>query len=610
MKFFTNLKFIALLCAIIPAFTLMAGEKIYLRGSCNDWGAQSKYLFTDKGDGVYTLHLDALDGQFKFATTDWSTVDLGAAGANSTSVEISAGKMRLQREGANMVVHNITNVDMTLSISGENNEDAFLTITADGLTGGTVSGLSGTLPILYIDTDPIMISKDLDDKEYRKGTYWLDANGCDWAKSIGSADEMLPLDIKARGNWTRKGFAKKPFKLKLGAKQSMCGMTKSKHYAILAHADDSRAYLRNFVGFNLGKRIGLPWTPEQQPIEVVINGDYRGIYFLTESIRIEEKRINIAELKDNETDPELCSGGYLIELDNYEEGTQIIQPEINGNDVMRVTFDTPEVYSDLQYRFVEDQFSLMNKMISDHDANLWKYMDLDMAARYYIVEEIIDHRESYHGSTYMFRDRGEGKKWTFSPLWDCGNAFTRLDVESYFSESAPFGSLWIANMRQVPGFMDKVKETWAWFWGTRVGNDGADVYSDIDAYLARIEAAAKADRARWKDAPIPSLPGATTVTDNSDLEPGRAFVKECLQRKTAWLAKEWCQPNANASEPAMDTTPAAPLPEYVASGINAINGATQHADAIYNMQGIRIAQPEKGQPAIVITNGVAKKVIF
>ncbi|MDE5806987.1 MAG: CotH kinase family protein, partial [Muribaculaceae bacterium] len=139
--------------------------------------------------------------------------------------------------------------------------------------------------------DDEVISKDLSHKNYFNGSYWLDLNGCEWleaegAASIGDKDNPLPLQIKARGNYTRKAFSKKPFKLKLEKKQSMLGLSKSKHFAILAHADDFFGYMRNFTGFNLGKRIGLPWTPWQQPVEVIINGDYRGLYFLTESIRV------------------------------------------------------------------------------------------------------------------------------------------------------------------------------------------------------------------------------------------------------------------------------------------------------------------------------------
>ena len=144
------------------------------------------------------------------------------------------------------------------------------------------AGITGTLPVLYINvyTDANktvfnneVIDYNLDHKNYfSNADYWLEMNGVDWmdgAEDIGSGEAPLPLEIKARGNWTRQGFVKKPFKLKLGDKQSMLGLSKSKHFAILAHADDDKGYLRNYIGFNLGKRIGLPWTPSQQPVEVV-----------------------------------------------------------------------------------------------------------------------------------------------------------------------------------------------------------------------------------------------------------------------------------------------------------------------------------------------------
>lgn len=231
-------------------------------------------------------------------------------------------------------------------------------------------GLSGTLPVLHINVidedgnyDNDIIAYDLSHKEYFSGNYWLDLNGCNYlgnAKSIGSESEPLPLEIKARGNWTMRGFSKKPFKLKLGKKQELLGLSNSKHFALLANADDNFGFLRNYTAFNLGKRIGLPWTPSSQPVEVIINGDYRGLYFLTESIRVENGRLNLCELEDEETDTSLISGGYVVELDNYnkDENSQIRIPEKgihhSKTNVLRVTFDTPEVYSDIQYRFIYD----------------------------------------------------------------------------------------------------------------------------------------------------------------------------------------------------------------------------------------------------------------
>lgn len=253
----------------------------------------------------------------------------------------------------------------------------------------------------------------------------------------------------------------------------------------------------------MGQRIGLPWTPAQQPVEVVINGDYRGLYFLTESIRIESDRIDITELDDNVEDGTLVSGGYLVELDNYDEDNQIRMTEqsyIGGyTDVLRITFDTPEEYSDLQRRFITDQFTAMNNAVGSCSDNLWAYMDMDDAVRYYIVNEMVSHVEAYHGSTYLFRDFGEGQKWHFSPLWDMGNAFNGA-TDNYIYRNSPFGNTWIASIRENYKFFDRMRDTWMWFMTNRY--DG--LIEDIDAYVGLIAEAAKTDRARWRNAPYPT----------------------------------------------------------------------------------------------------------
>ncbi len=388
-------------------------------------------------------------------------------------------------------------------------------------------------------------------------------------------------------------------------------MTKSKHFAILAHADDTWGYLRNFIGFNLGKRIELPWTPAQQPVEVVINGDYRGLYFLTESIRVGDDRIMITELDDNVSDPALVSGGYLVELDNYEGDNQIRMEEkvapgviIPYVDELRITWDTPEEYSELQKRFITDQFSAMNDAVGAVDDALWRYMDLDDAARYYIVEEIISHTESYHGSTYLFRDRGEGQKWHFSPLWDCGNAFSG-PTNDYFYQHGMYGNTWIPSMRQSSKFNDKVYSTWLWF----MQNQYPGLIDDIDSYVEHISAAAKADRNRWYNQPIPN--GGQAVADNSDMAAKRNQTVNHLESKIEWLRQNWGDFNSGSHpEPSRDDTPAAPLPEYISStdDIMAEDAASDTPAVYYNLQGIRVDSLTPGQTYIRVCGSHTTKI--
>lgn len=128
-----------------------------------------------------------------------------------------------------------------------------------------MAGVSGTLPILDIEVfdstgeyDNEIIDRNLLHKKYFKGKFWIEIPD-DLTllfSSLGSADKPLELQIKARGNFTRTACSKKPFKLKLGTKQNLLGLSpgESKHYVLLPHADDNYGYLRNFVGFELGCR--------------------------------------------------------------------------------------------------------------------------------------------------------------------------------------------------------------------------------------------------------------------------------------------------------------------------------------------------------------------
>lgn len=573
---------------------------MYLRGQqiSSPWSADDHYRFTRSGE-VYTIHVDRLDGEFKISDSDWQ-LNYGSDPSGKQTISGDCTVTGYQN-GPNFIARDLR--DLTVSFTLNRNGSTTIHFTTSTVRP-PVEGLSGTLPVLYIDVrnadgtyNDEIISKDLAHKDYFDAEYRLDLNGCKWleelgAKSVGTADAPLKAQIKARGNWTRKGFSKKPFKLKLADKQALLGLSKSKHFALLAHADDNRGYLRNFTGFNLGRRIGLPWTPWQQPVEVVINGDYRGLYFLTESIRIEKDRVNITELDDNVSDAALISGGYLVELDNYDEDNQLRFTEkscVSGHslDALRVTFDTPEEYSELQRRFVGDQFEAINNAVGVCDDALWSYLDLDDAARYYLVNEIIGHVEAYHGSTYLFRDRGEGQKWHFSPLWDCGNAFV-APAEGYFYDHDPFGNTWIPSMRQNARFNAKIEATWEWFMSACY--DG--LTDDIKAYCDHIAAAAVADRRRWKDRPVPD--GGQPVADNSDITGRRDEVISYLAKRIAWLTNRFGKfDTANpAAEPERDTTPAAALPAYAGIENVIIDADNNTPVRYYNLSGIEIPGPD------------------
>ena len=76
-------------------------------------------------------------------------------------------------------------------------------------------------------------------------------------------------------------------------------MGKNKHWVLLANYYDN-SLLRNKITYWLGSQLNMPFTPKSEPVDVVMNGDYYGSYFLCEHVRVGETRVNIDDLEANE----------------------------------------------------------------------------------------------------------------------------------------------------------------------------------------------------------------------------------------------------------------------------------------------------------------------
>ena len=380
---------------------------------------------------------------------------------------------------------------------------------------------SGTLPVMHINTDGGVAITSTED--YVGGSYYLDNMGIEGVESIASPDSAFRLEIRGRGNYTWRDFDKKPYRLKFDKKAEPLGMNKSKHFALLAHADDQMAFLRNTVGFELSRRLGLNYTPAQQPVEVMLNGEYIGLYFLTETIRVDKDRVNIVEQPDSITDPTLITGGWLVEIDNYDEPLQVRITEGNG-ETIRFTYKTPEILSSQQERYLKSQMVATNSAIysTDKNSQTWEhYIDIDTLARFYIVQEIMDNAESFHGSCYLHKDQGQ-TKWIFGPVWDFGNSYRRNN--GYFIyQYPPFGQTWIGEIAKYPRFQQKVVDVWRNF----KGNNYEGLHNFIDTFVDQIYGASQSNYRRWQK------------YGNGDIEWAKNEFVKYFNNRIAWLVNQW-----------------------------------------------------------------------
>lgn len=417
--------------------------------------------------------------------------------------------------------------------------------------------ISGTLPVLYIETEgrSSIVSKEV----YLNATYSLDPMGAEDIEALGTKAAPLPMQIRGRGHSSWKG-SKKPYKIKLEKKTSIMGMPKNKHWALLKPTENTVA------GLQLGKLMGMEWTPSFRPVEVVLNGDYIGLYFLTETIRIDENRVNIYKQQDKETTPDLIKGGWLVEVDNYHDKNQITIPE-NSRWNLTLRYHSPEDLSDAQLEWLTNEFKTINAAIysSDKTSTEWEeYIDVESMARFFILQEVMDNPDGFHGSFYIHKDLDDNTKWIAGPVWDLV-CYNRKKTDYTFRMKIHYGITphWIGEIIQYDSFCQSVRSVWEDVYPYKL----SEIYTYIDATVLPLAEAWKKDCERWNEDP----------TQTAQLRADR--IKNALRRNIEWFNNHL------------------PISEY--ASIPSVQGVqTRTPIEVFNLQGFHVGKYETEADAI------------
>ncbi|MBO5686744.1 MAG: CotH kinase family protein, partial [Alistipes sp.] len=169
------------------------------------------------------------------------------------------------------------------------------------------------------------------------------------------------------------------------------------------------------------------YTPYCQPVDVIINGEYKGCYQLCDQIEVDENRVNITEMEPEDTSGEALTGGYLIEIDAYayEEPEHSMFYSNKGIPVTIKSPDDDDITPE-QKSYIESYFNrLENRVFANNftdDIHGYRQLfDTESFIKHFIVGEVSGNTDTYW-STYMYKERGDDKIYT-GPVWDFDIAF-------------------------------------------------------------------------------------------------------------------------------------------------------------------------------------------
>lgn len=290
----------------------------------------------------------------------------------------------------------------------------------DGRETGTLQFMrSANVPTLYIDTASGSMSQIHADKEHEEGAVMtlVSENG-----TLLHRDDGCMLKGRGNATWIP---AKKPYLLTLSAEGDLLGMGAATKWVLLTNAVDE-TQLRNKLVMELAAGTGLAWTPEAEFVDVYLNGQYYGLYLLSEKVEAGPNRLNL----DLENDDFLCR----VEA---EWRWEILRHPIRTPSGRTLEISEPKQLTTRKKDNIAARVAQMETYIySDGDLTLAPDFDLDSWVRRYLVDEISANNDAEITSSYFYSVDGVIYG---GPIWDydksLGNTFRSYNPATFLSRN-------------------------------------------------------------------------------------------------------------------------------------------------------------------------------
>lgn len=337
------------------------------------------------------------------------------------------------------------------------------------------------LPIVNIDTKGAEIpGKPIYDDNYQVVEYTKAPDGTTTINAtLGVVDNekqsnhltddvknLGDIMIRVRGHSSRK-FEKANYFIRFinpdgtGNAQSFLGMDAHHEWAIHGPFLD-KTLIRNYMWYNISGEI-MEYSPNVRFFELVLNGEYRGVYLAIETITSgkEGARLSLEVNKKDNT-----FSGYALRLDwGDTDETKKIYPFTNYTTRAKTQHElvypgtkniTPELSES-----IKDEFSLFEKTLYSYDYNNEKYgyknyIDTDSFVDYFLINEFTCNYDAGALSTYIYKDTSGKYKMC---VWDFNSACDAYQEQAMPTDEFRLNSvLWYQMLFMDNDFTDRVIE--------------------------------------------------------------------------------------------------------------------------------------------------------
>jgi hypothetical protein len=229
----------------------------------------------------------------------------------------------------------------------------------------------------------------------------------------GQSSQMFPMKSYGLELWNNAGS---------GVNRSIFGLPAESDWILYAPYTD-KTLMRNVLAYTISRELGN-WASHTRYVELVVNGEYRGIYVFMEKIKRNVGRVNVMKLNSIDVAGDAVTGGYIFSIDkeadgwfsNYSAGTSRIQYSYIYPKLSSI------VPAQQQYlaRYVDSFETALNSPRFQDPLVGWRKFAQDSSfIDYFIVNEISKNVDGYRISTFLNKNRNSiDSKIKAGPVWD------------------------------------------------------------------------------------------------------------------------------------------------------------------------------------------------
>lgn len=178
--------------------------------------------------------------------------------------------------------------------------------------------------------------------------------------------------------------------------------------------------VRDYLAYYMSRELGN-YASKTEYCEVVINGDYKGLYVFQEKIKSNENRVNVLKIEVTDNALPNITGGYITKADKTTGG----DPVAFWMDETKFVHDLPkpENATPEQTQYIEAEFNKMQDHAYDDDLEdgYRTIIDVPSFVDFMLVNELCSNADVYQSSTFFHKDRGG--KLRAGPVWDFNQSF-------------------------------------------------------------------------------------------------------------------------------------------------------------------------------------------